>query len=121
MWKFQIEYTWDTIMSLPLRIHHMFGQLTLPKNDHEGKENLDEIEERIIGIISGHFISSQNDFPLNETNSTLGCDDCFSAGKCNAPYIGIAVAFSQCECQSMCAALPGCNFFEWSQQELLSR
>ena len=62
MWKFQIEYTWDAIMSLPLKLHHMFRQLPLPKNDHEGKESLDEIEERIIGIISGHFISSQLTF-----------------------------------------------------------
>ena len=40
--KFQIEYTWDTTLSLPLTLNQMFGQLPV----HEDKQEGEEIDER---------------------------------------------------------------------------
>ena len=50
MWNFQIEYTWDTILSLPLRLHQKFGQLSSPEVEHGGKVNKDEIKEHQVEI-----------------------------------------------------------------------
>ena len=50
MWNFQIEYTWDTILSLPLRLHQKFGQLSSPEVEHGGKVNKDEIKEHQVKI-----------------------------------------------------------------------
>ena len=45
MWNFQIEYTWDTILSLPLTLHKMFGQLSMLKVNHGVKVHQDKIIE----------------------------------------------------------------------------
>ena len=50
MWNFQIKYTWDTILSLPLRLHQKFGQLSSPEVEHGGKVNKDEIKEHQVEI-----------------------------------------------------------------------
>ena len=73
-------------------------------------------------------------------NSIPDCKKCFHPGLCSGPnrpfedtgtttylhtYIGNKVATSQCECQSMCKALSGCNTFSYltfspTQQNMLS-